>query len=92
MANKMANKMEEYMRRMEEALKQNLQEIENEMYEGFCCPNQTCIRSGSTCWRGTPNLDENGNFWMPDGKPRCYNCDRICSHRSVIFSYRLKKK
>ncbi len=79
------------MRQMEEALRNDLQEIEADKYDGFSCPNQTCITSETTCWRGTPNEDQNGNFWMPDGYPRCYNCNMKCRYRSVCFSYQFRK-
>jgi len=78
--------MEEALRQMEEALQRDLREIEDDKYEGFSCPNQTCIIFGTTCWRGTPNEDQNGNLWMPKGYPECHNCGEKCSYKRVLFS------
>lgn len=79
------------MKQMEKALERDLREIKNDKYEGFCCPDQTCIVSENKCWHGTPNEDQNGNLWMPNGYPECYNCGKECIYRKVLFSYKFKQ-
>ena len=82
--------MAQHMRQMEEALQRDLQKIKDDKYEGFSCPDQTCITFETTCWRGTPNEDQNGNLWMPNGYPECYNCGAECTYRRLLFPYQIR--